>query len=944
MTNAAANEPSCPFCDKQGLPILPLRYAIARADRGSAPALPAGFGQGVTSVKLPADIARYTLRLLRGGYLYTFDERRKEWRGYVVNRQSYLYEFDVYAKAPPVVGDKTFNDACKAQKDPYRARCFAVKDARNATKVWVKFSDVAWTTDVLKDYAGAILGTSTKPDAAERKQSLQCIDVAAWRSGKGLPHLATFDGLKHVAEFAADGTALHQDTREYFKRFMPPPYASPEDMLKGDEGTKRAFGLMSPMFRELLPGSVGKAPTEGQIDFAAWKFSHQAFRLTSKEAASLISRGNTQAKPLRPAMIGLFDPAGIAIELNGLAIQRSVEFTDHRDRRWKLETAQLIAGLKVAIGNGAVDARRTNAGLAYRALTAPSPMNAGAALANLFPSLRKAQEDAAAYVEKEERRYIDGHAEQIGDEAWASEYQTRLKPDAGWEQYLGKDGKKGDYGTELEAFANSTLRPLDQSYMDWLRSQSIVQVFKFHYDPKDLRSGESYLELAQLLIGESGGRQAVAACLADVLRQDPSKPEAWLVRSLVMNYDPLIKEWKKGALDNATQSALTWADAADKLHGKLKDIFTSAAAGGVGSRYFDKVARLLYQIGGPLIEQLSKDIDKGIGAALTTRMQMSLLGSVAKASNPDLMVFDLRGMWNRKEAAKTLAHLLASVGGGNENQYRSGARAVLDGIAGLEGAPRPYHAVLLLDRAKAKALLPGLSGKAMKAGVAEVLTPAQFNALLDESVGKVAHLEFKAGVVQLILSSITLNSAYDDMIKAKPGDKTHKTVNFAGGVIGLIGAMSATVGGALERTAWGASPLSAPFSVGAIHIVNRAGWLIGIGKLLGAIGGVIGGAIAAKEGWAMLGGNQENLGLVLITAGVVSGGLSLAVLFFTISVPISILIGLIVAIVMIVVAWLTPNKVQDWLEKSLYFGKGRKENFNGPLSQSRALEELAKGG
>ncbi|MBB3261176.1 hypothetical protein F4827_006084 [Paraburkholderia bannensis] len=151
--NATASQmpqQNCPFCDKHGLPILPVRYTIARADKGNAPALAAPFGADVTSIDLPAKIARYTMRLLRPGYLYVFDEKRNEWRGYIVNTQSYLYAFDIHAKVSGVVGEKEFNNACKAKNDPYLARCITVTDAANATRVWLGFSDTMWTPAVLQ--------------------------------------------------------------------------------------------------------------------------------------------------------------------------------------------------------------------------------------------------------------------------------------------------------------------------------------------------------------------------------------------------------------------------------------------------------------------------------------------------------------------------------------------------------------------------------------------------------------------------------------------------------------------------------------------------------------------------------------------------------------------------------------------------------------------------
>src|SRR5690606_33688708 len=91
-TNQPQQEP-CPNCTKAGLPILPLRYAVARNDvavKEKAPALAAPFES--PGIALPEDSACYTLRTLRTGYLYVFNEVRGKWNAYEVDRFGTLHE------------------------------------------------------------------------------------------------------------------------------------------------------------------------------------------------------------------------------------------------------------------------------------------------------------------------------------------------------------------------------------------------------------------------------------------------------------------------------------------------------------------------------------------------------------------------------------------------------------------------------------------------------------------------------------------------------------------------------------------------------------------------------------------------------------------------------------------------------------------------------------
>src|SRR5690554_5480282 len=88
----------CPVCTVIGLPILPLRYALAWAgddvaDGQRAPALSGPYDAGALPMA-DTDQAHYTLRLLRAGYLYVYDEANDEWSGYEVDSAGLLHRFD----------------------------------------------------------------------------------------------------------------------------------------------------------------------------------------------------------------------------------------------------------------------------------------------------------------------------------------------------------------------------------------------------------------------------------------------------------------------------------------------------------------------------------------------------------------------------------------------------------------------------------------------------------------------------------------------------------------------------------------------------------------------------------------------------------------------------------------------------------------------------------
>nr|WP_243865893.1 T6SS effector BTH_I2691 family protein [Burkholderia pseudomallei] len=498
----------CQFCDKKGLPILPLRYAVARQDKGNAPVLKAPFsaidkkkeqGKELSKFDLPADLAHYTTRLLRPGYLYVYDEARKEWSAYVVTKGAYLFQFDPYAKVPPGGWGKV-EFSCKREGDAFIARCVTVKNATKATKVWLGFSDVAWTKDVLDKHSSP----------AYREAHMRSIDIAAWRGGGSQSHVAPFSELaSRVAEYAATPDMLNKETAAYVTALLPVPYKAPAQMLATDATTKRALAMSSSLIKDLLPAAVSaKSAEKGKVVSAAWAFSPQDFYADAIDAQAMVAWGTRTAKPYRPALVALDDPAGMALELNGLALQRSAEFSENPQRKWKHDTALLIGALKEAVGHGAVeDDIRSN----------QSAADIAEGMANIeggdqtTDALTLMTQGYGAYKRRlaERERARTEERERIRD---ASEAKSGMLGDEAWKKYTSYYDKSrveqelADYQTKLTDFSNQTLAKLDVPYLAWLRSGAFSSYLSHNFDSKDLDSGASYTELVTQVIHNASGR------------------------------------------------------------------------------------------------------------------------------------------------------------------------------------------------------------------------------------------------------------------------------------------------------------------------------------------------------------------------------------------------------------------------------------------------------
>lgn len=177
----------CEFCDKQGLAILPVRYAVANAGSKTPEARLPG-SESVTDIELGA--GGYTLRSVREGFVYVYDEAKDQWDGYVVVSGNYLFRFDPDL---PLPDPEQIHFTCSRQSHGLLASCITIDDPDHATRVWFGFSDVPWTRAVLKRHGSA----------AERARHMRCLDVRAWMASHSQPHATSVSELEStVADYA----------------------------------------------------------------------------------------------------------------------------------------------------------------------------------------------------------------------------------------------------------------------------------------------------------------------------------------------------------------------------------------------------------------------------------------------------------------------------------------------------------------------------------------------------------------------------------------------------------------------------------------------------------------------------------------------------------------------------------------------------------------------
>jgi len=143
MTTAKMCANPCETCQKEGLPLLLTRYAIHSTETG-APPLSGQLG-GDTLQKIPlGEHAQYGLRLLRSGYVYVYDEARKNWGEYFVTVDGFLTKLPPRPKQGTRPAPAT-NFACARNGLAPLAGVITIRNPIHATNIWIGFSDVEWT-------------------------------------------------------------------------------------------------------------------------------------------------------------------------------------------------------------------------------------------------------------------------------------------------------------------------------------------------------------------------------------------------------------------------------------------------------------------------------------------------------------------------------------------------------------------------------------------------------------------------------------------------------------------------------------------------------------------------------------------------------------------------------------------------------------------------------
>ncbi|MCE8021426.1 hypothetical protein HOP51_15095 [Halomonas sp. MCCC 1A11036] len=906
---------NCPYCQKRGLPILPLRYAITRTDSESwapaGPALGGAFGDGVTDVALP-DGQAYTLRLLRGGYLYVFNEVRGSWSGYVVTERGYLFPYisgiqhdalvrmnpdqvqgiDSLLQPPP--REEEFTCALNPEHH-YPGRCLTIPNADRAGNIYLAFSDTAWTKRVWHEHAtNAPVGDG----GLRRRDHMRKLSLAEWRGGS--------------ADHAAPLAELEERVAEAGYPWIPadmPASVSDEDSVPPP----------TPFGHSLAPMNGIEEQIEGLQRWA-----------------------DAQAEPLgmSPVMVALEDPVGIAADLAGLMNARLNDFMrqDHLQRPLAIST--LIDTLQESISSQAELRHIQQRQESELQMLHMSPVH-------YRGMSRQEREEYQRQLERRDRLRSD-NAFRKEEEAQARQRAVdRLSAsdlddaaERGWRRYRRtleegqpEQWRNDVYQKELQDYDRQYLTPLAEVHQTWLQSEAMVKSFTCNHDDADADSGTGYLQALLLCLQDTQQNQVCFDNYQTWLEAGTANDGNLLQRALLHNQQAVLDAIGEADLSARALSHEQWVSLIRLYNETLKHLDVAGK---------NLVAQLIAAVGGPLMKVLDPMIDQGIGRPLiflgvigeapisvvqhrgTVSQALDVLVDMMTELNPEaLQGVDTELLKRRLEIRSRGQRRQVGLEGGEQQvrmRFDRFALVQLDG-EGLE--PRQ-----LANRA---------AGTLLEMDDWPRNQMARFRAMFGT--------HSRLAVIGLILEGL----AAGQMAKKLDDSMAHQRTENTWRLSASAGAIIAGVGNLIHD---GIRNGAQAGSIRLARMANKA-WVEWMGRLSRGLGVVMAGLMAVLD---LKNSIQEGLKGDLRLSGLYffSGvaGIGAAILFttwgaslFGLTVAAATGVGIILVLIGIGVSLLIDyfknNALQDWMERC-HFGKLVSDRYEGLRVETEKFEEAMK--
>jgi hypothetical protein len=661
----------------------------------------------------------------------------------------------------------------------------------------------------------------------------------------------------------------------------------------------------------------------------AYSHSPQDFNNAHGELDAFLQSAHTSGKGLVPAMVALQDPVGITLEINSLILSEVEKFEGAEDRTWKKTTSVAIAGLRQVMEEDAVATALFNHQNERYATLDGTPLypewddEMRERNELMFSSLSAAQEQKArtgAWA-----RYVDNYSE---TERLAFEAQLEA---------------------DLEHFMQTTVTPLVNSFIGWYWSDRFRHAMVCNHDPEHWDSGQCYTAIVGTCFTGLTGHQLIIDKLLEDLRGHYTDLSNITMRALVLNDDQAAKHLEEAATaELALGNPFAWRNVLNAFDHVLDKYTEGQVKGGLA-----RAAGLAHQISGAIVTSLGKPLKTAGATALDLSIRYRMMGLLGALSGKQIISLSTqaseaqmahiisekvallkpdvdRGKL-RKRIAKELERLAKEPGVRASTQEKNARRK------------KTFTWSLMLDQGAIKNLAMDEHGRIKGDASLLVIHNKLRRVISDQTTQwpRVAQLDVGMGIVGGILDGWNTFMAYQQV--DKEGWTAKSGVNMISAGFGLTGA-----GAELAGIVWAKYPgadmrLARPWKIFGKKIMNRAAALQFVGKLLGAVGGLLTALVdfaSAKEAYER--NNIPIFWLKLVT-GILGVIVAVLVLTTAMTAGVGLLLFLVLAGLSLLGEWvislICDNKIEIWVDKTP-FGIKDHGDFNSLREQQTSWETL----
>ncbi|MFD0707514.1 T6SS effector BTH_I2691 family protein [Photorhabdus akhurstii] len=489
-----------------------------------------------------------------------------------------------------------------------------------------------------------------------------------------------------------------------------------------------------------------------------------------------------------------------------------------------------------------------------------------------------------------------------------------------YEKYIDRDKEKAfmdRFTTDLTRYDNTIISPMTEMYLDWLKSQALLDYFDHNFDSTDDYSGALFVQSVYDCVAGMQDKLGASRYFQEQMMSATITPDNLLLRALVMNSDKKIEQTHGVLKTGGNYGSLAW----DKIPDGLKDI----------AEHFHKPASIamekyLNELSSTLFAVMNKAVEK---------VPLPALVVLAKLHGKELKVIKFIG--KRKHFISAVVAVIGDLGDlkrrPSSDQLRHYVdievrRLKIDGLP-MEG-DQEFNFIALADAGEAEKTLALPEAERAKSLVKTLHSVDEIRAELFPGTlrTKLAQLEassVKSAAEQLAKVPPFIGCTFSLVMQISalraagwPKENTEACTRFMADLVSAMGAIAETCERLLnDFQVLRLQPMLS--SVLGKELLTEVITWIGKVKSFGAWAGIVGVAWDLYHVWDELGKGNVDLGIAYSVSAIGGGLLFVAAIDLVTLGPLGIIFALMLFFgANIYLEMKKKNEVQKWLMACLW--------------------------